>query len=134
MLPSTVGGEARTFVSASAVTLAPIVPSAGRTVAPPSIRHEYPAPGSEPLESQVQSTAAPVPVPVPTTFPVTSFTVTVHGRSWLNRAVNRIGPPSVPETTGAYSFGKPVRATCWAIAGRSRYRASPGHSVKYVSR
>jgi hypothetical protein len=57
--------------------------------------------GSAELESQVQSTAVPVPAPLATTAPLSSRTVTVQGAELEIRAVNRIGPPKLPLATGS---------------------------------
>ena len=119
-VPSIVGGVTRILVSVNAVGAVPIVPEAGRTVGPASSAHEYGTPGSALRASQVQSTAVPVPDPAATTLPVASFTVTVHGRLWVSRAVKRTDPPTAPDTVGTKSLGRPVRATSWAIAGSSR--------------
>ena len=93
-------GVARTALIASCVAFAPSVPVAGRSVASPPIVQRY-APGGVAVASQVQSTVGPMPLPEATVAPTVSVTVTVHGRAAESRAVNRIGPPMRPVTTGA---------------------------------
>jgi len=108
--------EAVTFCSASAAAFPPRVPVTGRTVGPASIRHEY-EPGAASVASQVKSTAVPEPAPPATTVPAASVTLTVHGRAAESLAVNRIGDPIAPRTTGEYSFGPPKVAASRAMAG-----------------
>src|SRR5690349_14174331 len=76
------------------------VPVAGRVSAPASIVQMY-EPPLRPAEFHVQSTASPRPVPRATTAPPPSRTLTVQLRACESRAVNWIGPPSEPFTTGA---------------------------------
>src|SRR3954452_7181677 len=131
--PSSVGGFTRASVSVSAGSFPPITPTAARTVAPAEITHVYAAGGAN-VASHVQNTSGPTPEPVATVAPDGSDTVIVHGSDEVSRALKRTKPPTAPETTGEYSFGRPVLATRDLIAGSRRYSAFPGHSVRYVSR
>src|SRR5262245_3538352 len=51
-----------------------------------------------------------------------------------SRAVNRIGPPSDPRSSGEYSFGRPIEPTRAAITPSRPYSRLPGQVVGPVSR
>src|SRR6188472_936106 len=91
-------------------------------------------PGAAAVESQVQSTLPPMPPPLATTALFWSRTITVQATRSESLAVKCTGPPLVPVTAGAYSFGRPVCPTAARIDGSFAYRLCPGHVVGYVSR
>src|SRR5204862_8261969 len=98
--------------------IVPNEPVAGRTAAPAAIVHAN-GPFPARAELHVQSTTVPVPAARATTFAFASVTVTVQGRDAESRAWKRMLAPSLPLTTGEYSFGSPVAATRWAMRGSS---------------
>ena len=126
-------GDAVVFWNASAATFVPSVPDAPSREAGPAIVHVYRSGGAED-DSHVQLRFGPVPEPWATCAPAELVTVTVHGTAPESRPLKITRPPSFPVTSGAYSFGSPIRDTSCAIPGSSAYSAFPGQSVKYVSR
>ncbi len=91
------------------------MPVAGRA-APAAIVHRY-EPAGTPAESQVQSTAVPVPEPRATSAPAPVVTTTVQGWDCDTSARKRIAVP-LADALGSKIFSPPSARADAAIAPR----------------